>query len=204
MHTPFRFSSLAAALALVLLSHATTARADITGGTITGPGGVNSPIGIFGGTLAEPSLTYTSVDYLDVSITVDGAGTYLISETPAFGALFNSTGVAWSGFTWELISGPPAAFVYNPASPTFSGIDFSSTFANATGSPTSALFTGGTLPSSSGFQPAIDITVAGPGTFVIRETPIAVPEPSSLVLLGFGAAAIVGLGCRSRRHSAAG
>jgi hypothetical protein len=178
---------------LVALALATTAQADIVGTpTISGPGGTGV-IGPNGGTLTEPALNYTSLAPLDVTITVDSAARYYVSETTSFAGITgveNNTGVSWSGFTWQLISEVPGSLVYDPNSPNFSGIDFffPAYFANATGTPTLATFSGGTLPSGSFFEPAFKIDFPSAGTYVVRETPIAVPEPSGLILLALGAA----------------
>ncbi len=190
-----RLPCFAAVLSLGLLYAwfpATLNAAFVDGGVVSGPGGSGNANAFTGSTLAEPLLLYTSINYLDLSLTVDSAATYDISEAPAFGRVSNLTGTAWSGFTWELISGPPSSFIYSPGSPIFSGHDFSGTFTDATGTATFATFAGGTLPDNVAFQPNFDILVSAPGTFVIRETPIPVPEPSGLVLLAIGAVAAVG------------
>ena len=171
----------------------------VDGGSVSGPGGFGSANAFVGATLAEPSLTYNSMAPLDMTLTVDSAAVYDVSEVPTFGSVHNLTGVAWSGFTWELISGPPASFMYDPSSPTFSGIDFTGTFPSVTGTATFATFSGGTLADGGFSEPAFKIAVSGPGTFVIRETPLAVPEPSALFLLTIGAIGVMGYRGRTRK-----
>lgn len=159
-------------------------------GAVSGPGGTGSS-GVFlgsGSNLAEPALTYTSVNYLDLSLTVDVGGAYEVAETPAFGSVHNFSGQAWSGFTWEVISGPAVSFIYNPAA--FSGLDFANKFPSVTGTPTFATFSGGVLADGAYFLPDFKMTIDGPGTIVIRQTPIPVPEPASLVLLIVGGVGI--------------
>lgn len=192
---------LSLATLLVALGIASSAHADIVSVTFSGSGGTAS-LGPTGGTLTEPALDYTSMAPIDVTITVDSAGRYDVSETTAFAGITgveNHTGVAWSGFTWALISSPAGALVYLPSSPDFSGIDFSFPQAfplPATGTATLGTFSGGTLASGSFFEPAFKIDFPGAGTYVLRETPFAAPEPSGLILLGVGAA--TALVCR--RH----
>jgi hypothetical protein len=187
------------AVAFLLAHSPATSLAAFIDGAVTGPGGFGNA-GLFGttNTLVEPSLTYTSVDYLDLSLTVDAAGAYEVAETPAFGSVHNTTGVAWIGFTWEVISGPAVEFLYSPNSPNFSGQDFSNTFPSVTGTATFASFSGGTLASGGFLEPSFRMTIAEPGTIVIRQTPIPVPEPASLVLISIGAFA-VGCGWAQRR-----
>jgi hypothetical protein len=179
---------------LIHCSFPTISRAgNITGIVVTGAGGSGSP-GTFGsGNLAEPALIYTDIAPLDLAIAVDAAGTYEISETPSFGSVHNTTGVAWSGFTWNLISGPSAAFIYSPLTPPFSSSDFSGTFAPATGTSTFATFSGGTLPNTGFTEPEFEFTASAAGTYTIEETPLAIPEPSSLVLAVFGIAGLAAL-----------
>lgn len=108
-------SILSFAAFLVLLGLASSARADIIGVTISGPGGIGA-LGPTGGTLTEPALNYSSNLPLDVSISIDAAGEYYVSETTSFAGIAgveNNTGVTWSGFEWELISSPPGALVYD-------------------------------------------------------------------------------------------
>jgi hypothetical protein len=204
-----RFSGFAALLCLTVMLSWSPAilRADITGVVVTGPGGTPPASTLFGGHLAEPSLNYTSVAPFDVAITVDSAtvnsptDAYYISETPSFGGVLNSTGVAWSGFTWSLVSGPSAAFIYEPLSPGFSGLDFTGTFPSVGGTSTFATFSGGTLANGGSFEPAFRFNASQAGTYVIEETPIAAPEPSSIVLAGAGLCSLVTLTWRRRKRS---
>jgi hypothetical protein len=175
---------------------------NITNITYSGAGGIGS--GPFSGNTAEPQLTYSSVAPIDLTITVDTAttgfgSTYYISETPAFGYVHNTTGVPWTGFTWQFISGPSAAFDYNTGSPDFSGLDFTNpvVFPTVTGTATLATFSGGTLASGAFFEPAFRFSASAPGTYVLEETPL-VPEPTTFAMFGSG---LIGLGVfRLRRQ----
>ena len=169
---------------LVATFLAAPARADFVSVDITGPGGFGlTPT--LGATLAEPYLIYSSVDYMDVAFTVSSAGTYYVSETAVFDVK-NTTGVTWSGFTWELISNPSGSLVYDASSPTNSGLDFLGNLPSVSGSSTLATFSGGTVPDQQFLAPAFDIIVLSAGTYTIRETPIPVPEPAGLTLLAVG------------------
>ena len=194
-----RCSAILLGLALIPSWFPSALRAgNITSIVITGTGGSGTP-GTFGsGNLAEPFLTYTSIAPLDLAIAVDAAGTYHIAEEPSFGDVKNSTGAAWSGFTWNLISGPSAAFIYNPG--ISSGHDFSNSFPDATGTSTFATFSGGTVANNGNFEPDFQFTASAAGTYTIRETPLALPEPSSLVLAACGLAGLAALGWRRRKR----
>ncbi len=190
-------SLLSVATFLLAVSTPISARGDFVSASYSGPGG-SGATQVGAGTLIEPTLTYTSIGLIDISITVDSADTYYISETSG-NSVHNTTGVAWSGFTWELISNPSGSLVYDPTSPAFSGVDFQNHFQDATGTATFATFTGGTVLDGQFVQPAFRFGIPSAGTYTIRETPIAVPEPSAIVLAALACVGLVVWGRRRNR-----
>ncbi len=152
----------------------------------SGPGGTYSD-GTTGTTYTEPQLRYSSVDYIDLSITVDGPGIYNINEAIAFGFVQNNTGQVWTGFDLSVLAGSVGTFI-NPPSPNNWG-DFSGTLPNTTYAPSDldVFMSGGTVGGSgSEIEPTGDFTMPSAGTFTVRETPIVAPEPTSLALAGLG------------------
>jgi hypothetical protein len=167
-----------AVLSLFVL--AGTVSANITSISFSGPGGTGSD-GLTSGTLTEPRLTYTSIDFIDVTITVDSAGSYLINEAPLSGDVFNNTGQTWVAFDLSLQASSVGSFVMNWAN---------NDFATVTQSPTDILFSNGSIADNGHFDPYGSFSTPSAGTFTIRETPMtAVPEPSSI-----GAMALAALG----------
>jgi len=201
-HPRFRFAEVTLFSLLVVgaltwfpsVSHA----GNITGTTVTGPGGTGTGGSFGSGTLAEPNLTFNSIAPLDLAITVDAGDTYNISEAPSFGGVHNVTGVAWSGFTWNLISGPAASLIYDAGSN--SGVDFTGTFPSVTGTTTFATFSGGTLASGGFIEPAFMFIASQAGTYTIEQTPIRTPEPSSAVLAALGCFGLAALGWHRRKR----
>jgi hypothetical protein len=114
---------------------------------------------------------------------VDTAGTYRFVQQPfnIFGHIYgadtlNQTGVDWRGFQIVNLT-PDNSFIssVNP-SDALSTIVFDSNSASFTGTPI--------VQNGGGIDINLEITTNGPGTFVIREIPIAVPEASTLQLIG--------------------
>ena len=159
----------------------------ITSVTGSGPGGTYTN-GVTGSTFTEPQLRYSSVDYIDLSITVDTSGTYNINEAISSGFVQNNTGQVWTGFDLSVLAGSLGTFI-NPPSPNNWG-DFSETLPITNYAPSNldVFMSGGTVAGSgSEVEPTGDFTMPSAGTFTVRETPIAAPEPSSLALAGLGA-----------------
>ena len=183
-----------AALSAVLASSTALAGAisGIVNVTFSGPGGTGSE-GLAAGWpsgLTEPVLDYTTLDYIDVAITVAGPGTYLINEAPGFGAVRNHTGQAWTNFDLKVQAGSVGSF-------SLDWLDGGSNFSSISQSATDIFFSGGSVPNnSSAFQPFGHFTTPGAGTFTVREKPSAAPEPTSLALIGLG---VCGAGLVRRR-----
>lgn len=179
---------LAGAIAVALLR--TSALADITSVSFSGPGGTGTD-GLTGGTLTEPRLTYTSIDYIDVTITIDAAGSYLVNEAPGFGYVHNTTGQAWAGFQLTILPGSTTTF-------TSDWFDAASDLTTVAQTPATIVFSGGTVPDSGFFEPNGHFSALSSGTVVIRETPLAeVPEPTTSAAMLFGSLILFSV-CRKR------
>ncbi len=172
-----------------------SATAQITGITFSGPGGTVADGGT-SGNLTEPILTYTAVDYIDVSITVNSAGSYNINEAPLFGIIHNSTGQAWSGF--QLVNLTPSLGSFDN-----SWSYYTSPFTSLLNTTTLVVASGGAgVPDGTGMSMFGNYVTTGPGTLVLRETPIAVPEPATITLLSSALLLIGGIQLFRRRKAA--
>jgi hypothetical protein len=176
----------------VLALTVATASADFTSISFSGPGLGQGNNPLTSGFLTEPSLIFEHMDYIDVTMTVDSAGDYNFNQAPLFGGTSNSTGQTWTGFDILILSGGVGTFT--------------DTWSDYPGgltplfSPTHLVFSGENVPTSSNIGYVGHFTTTGPGTVILRETPL-IPEPSSLAFLGLGIA-----GCCSllRRRGAVG
>lgn len=173
-----------AALILILLgcdAHA----AGITG-TVGGPGGTGS-FAVDSNGVIRVTKTFTSVDYIDVTITVPASTGH--SGTPPLSiseGITNSTQTDWSDFHLELIVVKPSiGSILSPLSapPPFTTIQYGDT---------SVKFGGGSVSTGEVFYiPYLTAGIVDPErmgyTMTIRQTP-SVPEPETglLALAGFG------------------
>ena len=176
---------------------AATASATITGISFSGPGGTGAD-GLTGGNLTEPKLFYNLVDYIDLTITVDAAGTYTLNEAPAFGFVANNTGQTWTGFDLNVQSAG-----FGTLNPDWS--DSTAHFPAVTQSGAHRHFCspGGTLATGNSFGPFGTFVTTGAGNFIVRETPLiaAVPEPSSIATGALGTLGLVFFRRRNRQRS---
>ncbi|MHB1035331.1 MAG: choice-of-anchor F family protein [Pirellulales bacterium] len=126
-----------------------------------------------------------------------------VTEYKVFESVDNNTSINWSGYKMQLGSGTGANFVPAlPGSgldfdfPTFDAFPLSSAFSTVLPGENVLGFTAGVHSSGSEtYQFRIDVPDLSPTgameSFTLRQVPIAVPEPSSLVLL-LGAVACLG------------
>ena len=187
------YGGLTALVVLTGLAPAAGAQ-DITSITTpSGPGGTGTAvIDSVTSSAADVSLDFTSVAPISFTLDVDGPGGYLIHTSAGTGGILNNTGVPWTSLLWE-VSGPAGTGANTV------GFDNPQYFANADIKPGYILLDEGTVPV--GAQYNIDLgfatTQAGEITLTYIPNGLAVPEPSSLVMLGLGA---IGGAIMYRRH----
>src|SRR5262249_31153471 len=130
--------------------------------------------------------------YIDVTYTVDSAGSYQIGEGPTAGFALNLTGQTWTGFELQNLSPELGSFDTD-------WIDgHGNFFLTPADFPTDVNFSGGNNVSDGCFtMPYGHFVVSSAGTCAIREFPV-VPEPSSVVLLIVGSLGLGGLAYRRR------
>jgi hypothetical protein len=181
-----------AALLIIPFAFCSTAVAiEVTSVTVSGPGGFGSGSPLVN--YANTDLTYTNTDYLDIAISVDEAGNYNLYEAEPTNFLLNSSGASWAGI--KFINMTPELGKFFPF-----WYDSGNVFSGKTISDDLVTFFAGSLPNGSDASAPIGAytyTGDGPGTFIIRQVPIAVPEPSTLALAVAGGVLL--LWKRSRR-----
>jgi hypothetical protein len=151
-----------------------------------------------------PIKRFDSTGYIDIEFQVrnsqpEGITEYLLSEF-----VDNNTGINWSGYILQLGFGTGAQFTQSTSSdaldfdaPGFDTPPTSAAFANVALADDILVFSNGLH--STGLQPytfRIDVP-DGITLFTLRQTPIPVPEPSTLVL---AAGAALGLAAIKRRR----
>jgi hypothetical protein len=164
-----------------------------------------SPNGVF-----VTQKDYEAIGPVDLVFDVTATGG--VTEYAFTEGVFNDTGLAWGSYHIELGFGHDAGFVKSPAG---DGLDFDSPdfnsplffdpapgfFPSATATEDDIYASGGVMPylSFAGyFRFSVDVP-DGMTSFTIRQSPLAVPEPSTFILATFGLAAITR--CRRRRTS---
>ena len=153
------------------------ASAALVGSSVSGPGGFGFDGGTFSN-VTEPVLHYTSINYLDVFVTVTSAGSYDINEAPGLGGISNFTGQHWVGF--EIVN-------LTPELGSFAGdwSYYTSPFGSIVITPTTISISGGAgVPDLTGMAVFGTFLATGEGTIILRETPIVVPEAASLMMVG--------------------
>lgn len=173
------------------------ASAEVIAETFSGPGGTghDGEIGGFGPDFIAPVLDFTSVNYIDVTVTVDEATIFLVEAS--FGSVKNDTGLTWSGFTLENET-PNMGSLLGDWLEADSPRKFTLVGDSATDVSFSTLGGGPGVANGGFFLPQGNYSATGAGTITIREFPTAVPEPNSILLAIFATA---GLSMFSRRRS---
>jgi hypothetical protein len=178
---------------VVVLGLLAPARAGtITNLSASGPGGALTAFGL-NGAEALVALTYTSINYIDVTLNVSAGGAYELYEGGGVPSVANNTGTTWTGFTFSLFSAPPGT-QFTGADP-----DDSGRFNTVVPTPNLVTYTNGSVPPGSFFKPTVAFTTPTGGMVTIRETPT--PEPATI--LSVALAGLVGMGCLWRRRAAA-
>jgi hypothetical protein len=163
--------------------------------------------GVLDNNIFVPIKRFDFNGYIDIEFTVAPSGG--TTEYRVFESVDNNTGVDWSGYNMFLGYGVGAAFV--PSGPA-DGLDFDAPL--FTLAPVSSAlpivglgadvltFSGGTHGSGAeSYQIRVDVpdvTTLPPGfgNFTLRQIPVPVPEPSSLVVVGLAFA--LAAWCRRR------
>jgi hypothetical protein len=172
------------------------------------PNNDNVPaIGVLDNNIVVPLKRFDNPDYIDIIFTVAPSGA--VTEYSVSESIDNNTGINWSAYRMQLGFGFGPGFTLSPAGdgldfdfPTFDLPPTSTAMPIVVSSEDELLFTGGIH--SAGLQLydfRIDVpdlsTLPDFGSFTLRQIPVPVPEPSTVVLAGL---TLVGL-CWSRRRS---
>jgi hypothetical protein len=165
------------------------------------PGNDNQPGSGSDNNLVVPIKRFDATGYIDIQFNVTddlraiGTTEYIFSEF-----VDNNTGINWSGYTMQLGSGIGPQFVSSPGgdgldfdAPNFDTLPAASAFTNVvTGEDLLSFSTGTHSTGMETYQFRIDVP-DGITSFTLRQFPIPVPEPSTLVLAGFAALGLVAI-----------
>ncbi len=136
---------------------------------------------------------YDSIGPMQIDIVVDSNGFYELNEV-----IINQTGITWTDFHWDLGGETDGSFNLAVAPAAISP------FTDFNLSATSLDVFDGLLPDGNNFQPSIAIELTGStaGAFLtLTQFPtIAVPEPTTLALMGIS---LAGIGYQRRRNKKA-
>ncbi len=164
--------------------------------------------------LSPNGVFVTQKDYVaigPVDLVFDVTATGGVTEYAFTEGVFNNTGLAWGSYHIELGFGHDAGFV---ASPGGDGLDFDAPdfdsplsfnpapgfFPSATAAEDDIYASGGVMPNLSFagyFHFSIDVP-DGITSFTVRQSPVAVPEPSTFILAALG---LIALAWYRRRRS---
>jgi hypothetical protein len=178
--------------------------------------GIGSVAGEFIGPLVDPNnddvagpspnelkitqKAYNAIGPVDLEFTVvpsGGVTEYVMTE-----GVSNGTGIGWSGYRLELGYGVGSAFSPSPSgddldfdAPDFnSGTDFSTFFSTVTETEDVITASGGFFPIGGYSLPPFVFSIDVPdgiSAFTIRQVPIPVPEPSTLLIAGIAALSLI-------------
>lgn len=160
-------------------------------------------VGASPNTVFVTQKNYIAVGPVDIVFTVTNSGG--VSEYTFTEGVFNNTGLNWSGYHIELGFGFDAGFVHSPSG---DGLDFDAPSFNSpfnfnpspgffpTVTPTEDdVYAGGGVMPYLSFAGYFRFTVDVPDgitEFTVRQSPIAVPEPSGITLAFVGICACWG------------
>ncbi len=195
---------------VVLVGLASGARAQNTIDSVTQPSGLGgtgataidnqyTDQGIYG--LLDVELTFTKIAPISFSFDVNSAGGFTLHADSGFNPDFttgivNDTGQAWGGFIFSVDTSMGAGPNGLEAPPGFSPMP---------NPPIGEIvLLGGPLLPGDTFNPIYGVGTPGAMTVNVTFTPLAVPEPSSVVLLGVAATVGAIVIYRRRRRLRAG
>ncbi len=174
----------------------------ITSESTSGPGLGSASVSFTN--VPSPFITYTlhfaNVAFVDFAFGVtDSAGTttYVVDTRP-FDTVFNDTAVSWTDYHLALGFGTGSSFILSTSG---DGLDFLSSpaptsthFTNLSQTTDTLSWSGGIVPTGGAVDFSFSFTVPdGITGFTLRQLPTvaAAPEPSTLLLFGFGFAGLI-------------
>ena len=182
---PFARVSLPVVILSWMLTSTGLIRAGIIAVNVSGPGGAGTSIFSPGDSQVDVAKIFSSIDFIDITLTVDTPGSYTIFESRSqVPGVTNNTGKIWIDFEFTLLSAPAGSSF---SSAREGGI-FPPRFGAPMIGPSRVRFADGEVPSgmnSTGFAPEVTLQIGGPGQVVIREQP-SIPEPATLALFSTG------------------
>lgn len=171
---------------LLVLGFPSIVSAAVVTAIVSGPGGGGTAVSLspFIANISYQKITFTSIDYIDISLTVDSAGTYNFHQYPStvvatvYGAnTKNLTGTDWGKLQIFNLDADASSITNVQTIGSVQNITFDNDSALIYGSPV-------VVPANGSLGVNIQLTVNGAGTYTLREIPVAVPEATTLALVG--------------------
>ena len=176
--------------------------------TTTSEGNDNQPGPVgFDANLVVPIKRFDHTGNIDLEFFVRSSDPGGVTEYLFFESVDNNTGIDWNGYVMELGFGSGGSFVASPAG---DGLDFDAPTYDPAFSSTAfpiiglgedlLTFSGGIHSTGSEiYQIRIDVP-DGIQSFTLRQYPVPVPEPSTLMLAGLAVAGLAVAKYRRRRR----